>query len=42
MPAGEIMQLHNHPAMLVVTYILKGTLETEIYTPENDHLTFDQ
>lgn len=30
------MQLHNHPSMLVVTYILKGFLLTESYTHEAD------
>jgi quercetin dioxygenase-like cupin family protein len=42
MPEGEIMKLHNHPSMLVITYILHGNLQAEMYTPQGDNMTFSK
>jgi len=41
MPKEEAMQLHNHPSMLVITYMLKGTLEAEIFSPTTTEMAYD-
>jgi hypothetical protein len=33
LPAGETIKLHNHPAMLVVSYVVQGRLEAKLYSP---------
>lgn len=33
LPVGETIKLHNHPAMLVVSYVIQGRLEATLYSP---------
>jgi hypothetical protein len=33
LPAGETIKLHNHPAMLVVSYVVEGQLQAKLYSP---------
>lgn len=33
LPQGEIMKLHDHPTMEVVSYLLQGKMQAQLYTP---------
>jgi hypothetical protein len=42
LPAGEIIKLHNHPAMLVVSYVVQGCLEAKLYSPTGSPGLYDK
>lgn len=41
LPQGEVMKLHDHPRMQVISYVLRGKMEARIYSPLPDR-TYDK
>jgi quercetin dioxygenase-like cupin family protein len=34
------MSLHNHPSMIVISYVLRGKIEAKHYTMLNNEMVF--
>lgn len=37
LPQGEIMKLHDHPQMEIISYMLRGKMQASVYTHVEDN-----
>ena len=42
LPKGEVMKMHDHPEMLVITFVIKGLISADVYSPLEDCITFER